>query len=107
MRIKAFLTQHRNDFTATMECEHCGHAQKLTTGYDDRNYHERVIPSMHCPSCGKNRAGEAMARITDREIQTLRNTGDVSEEAAEEIIELRGRITELEAQIAKAKGSKP
>jgi C4-type Zn-finger protein len=58
MRIKAFLTQHRNDFTATMECEHCGHTQKLTTGYDDRNYHERVIPSMRCPSCGKNRAGD-------------------------------------------------
>lgn len=22
-------------------------------GYDDRNFHENVIPSMACPSCGK------------------------------------------------------
>jgi hypothetical protein len=44
--------------------------------------------------------GEAMTRITDREIQTLRNTGNVSEEAAKEIIELRERIADLESQLA-------
>ena len=39
-----------------------------------------------------------MTRITDRELQSLRNTGNVSEDAADEIIELRQRIAELEAQ---------
>ena len=58
MKIKRILTQHRNDFTATMECEHCGTEQKLTTGYHDDNYHFNVIPAMYCPSCGKDRAGE-------------------------------------------------
>jgi len=41
-----------------------------------------------------------MTRITDRELQSLRNTGNVSEDAADEIIELRQRIAELEAQLA-------
>lgn len=59
MRIRKILTQHRNDFTATMECEHCGYTAKLTDGYHDIFYHERVIPAMLCTACGKNRAGEA------------------------------------------------
>jgi C4-type Zn-finger protein len=58
MKIKELLTQHRSDFTATMECEHCNHTCKLTTGYHDNYYHTKVIPGMHCPVCGKNRAGE-------------------------------------------------
>lgn len=58
MYITQYLTQHRNDFTAVLKCEHCGVDQKLTTGYDDANYHDNVIPSFHCQSCGKNRAGE-------------------------------------------------
>jgi transcription elongation factor Elf1 len=59
MKIKAILSQHRNDFTATMECEHCGHTQKLNSGYHDDFYHERVIPAMTCGGCGKSRAGVA------------------------------------------------
>lgn len=58
MKIAQILTQHRNDFTATMVCEHCGHTRKLTTGYNDYHYHARVIPAMRCAACGKNRAGE-------------------------------------------------
>ena len=58
MKIREILSQHRNDFTATMECEHCGHTAKLTSGYHDAFYHERVIPAMRCGACGKNRAGE-------------------------------------------------
>lgn len=61
MRIKEITSQHRNDFRADMECEHCGHVQKLTSGYDDDNYHDRVIPNrLHCNSCGKNRHGRSM-----------------------------------------------
>jgi C4-type Zn-finger protein len=58
MKIREILSQHHNDFTAMMECEHCVHTGKLTTGYHDANYHERVIPAMRCKECGKNRAGE-------------------------------------------------
>jgi hypothetical protein len=58
MRIKEILSSHRSDFTAMMECEHCESTQKLTTGYNDAYYHDRVIPSMTCNACKKNRAGE-------------------------------------------------
>lgn len=47
-----------NDFSALMECEHCGNIQKLSSGYEDSYYHDRVIPAMTCKKCGKNRAGE-------------------------------------------------
>lgn len=55
MFIRKVLSQFRNDFTAEMECEHCGGTQKLTTGYDDDYYHDHVIPAMKCAQCGKTR----------------------------------------------------
>jgi len=58
MKIKAILDEHRNDFTAIMECEHCGHEERNNRGYHDIHYHTRVIPAMGCPKCKKNRAGE-------------------------------------------------
>lgn len=53
MRIKEILSQHRRDFAAMLVCEHCNHEQKLTGGYDDSFYHQNVIPSIECKSCGK------------------------------------------------------
>jgi hypothetical protein len=58
MFIKQITSQHRNDFSAIMQCEHCAETVKNNCGYNDANYHERVIPAMYCPSCGKNKAGE-------------------------------------------------
>ena len=58
MKIKEMLSSNRNDYTADMECEHCGHVQKDRYGYNDANYHNNVIPTQHCQGCGKNRAGE-------------------------------------------------
>lgn len=58
MKIKTIKSQHRNDYTADMECEHCGHVQVDRYGYMDANYMENVIPHMHCQSCGKRRDGE-------------------------------------------------
>lgn len=52
MKIKEIVYQNRRDFTAIYECEHCGHEVE-GSGYDDRNFHENVIPSMRCPKCGK------------------------------------------------------
>ena len=52
MKIKAILSQHRRDFSAEYECQHCGHID-IGTGYDDDNFHRNVIPNMSCAKCGK------------------------------------------------------
>jgi len=52
MKIKKKESQHRRDFQATYECEHCG-ATKNGSGYDDANFHQNVIPKMKCDKCGK------------------------------------------------------
>jgi len=52
MRIKEIKSQYRRDFTAVYECEHCGYTRN-GSGYDDRNFHENVVPKMQCPECGK------------------------------------------------------
>ena len=51
MRIKEILYQHRRDFRAIYECEHCGYTYE-GEGYDDANFHENVIPAMECKQCG-------------------------------------------------------
>lgn len=53
MKIQKILTQHRRDFTATLVCEHCESTQKLDGGYDDDFFHDKVIPSIKCKSCGE------------------------------------------------------
>lgn len=57
MKIKEVTWQHRNDFHATLECEHCANEQELRTGYNDVYYHTKVLPSITCKSCKKNREG--------------------------------------------------
>lgn len=52
MKIKRILSQHRRDFHAIYECEHCGHTEK-DTGYDDGHFHLNVIPAKKCGVCGK------------------------------------------------------
>ncbi len=52
MRIKRFISQHRRDFTAVYECEHCGYEEE-GSGYDDAFFHNKVIPDKVCPKCGK------------------------------------------------------
>ena len=65
MKIKKITSEHRNDFSAVIECEHCGGTAKLTSGYHDNYYHAHVIPAMTCQACGKNRAGETPAERND------------------------------------------
>ncbi len=60
MKIKEITSEHRNDFAAIMECEHCGGTQKLTSGYHDNYYHTQVIPAMKCGKCGKKRDENAV-----------------------------------------------
>lgn len=52
MRIKQILSQNRRDFQAIYECEHCGCTEK-GTGYDDANFHQKVIPAWECGKCHK------------------------------------------------------
>ena len=52
MKLKQILSQNRRDFTAIYACEHCGHEVKKG-GYDDTYFHQKVIPAMECPDCGK------------------------------------------------------
>ena len=55
MKIKKMINQHRRDFRADYECEGCGKVEKDKSGYDDRNFHDNVIPSMKCKVCCKSR----------------------------------------------------
>ena len=52
MKIKTIKSQSRRDFTAIYVCEHCGH-EKQGSGYDDDNFHRKVVPAMKCDKCGK------------------------------------------------------
>ena len=51
MKIKRIIYQHRRDFEAFFECEGCEYIVRAN-GYDDRNFHDNVIPRMKCPACG-------------------------------------------------------
>jgi predicted RNA-binding Zn-ribbon protein involved in translation (DUF1610 family) len=55
VKIQTIISQHRRDFQAVYECEHCGHTH-TKSGYDDANFHRNVIPAMKCPKCGKTAA---------------------------------------------------
>lgn len=54
MKINTFISQYRRDFRADYECENCGHIEKNQYGYDDRHFHDNVIPNMKCKVCGKS-----------------------------------------------------
>jgi transcription elongation factor Elf1 len=51
MKIKTIKQQHRRDFIAVYECEHCG-KEYTSSGYDDSYFHSHVIPKMKCKNCG-------------------------------------------------------
>lgn len=51
MKIKEIINQSRRDFTAIYVCK-CGHEEQ-GYGYDDRNFHDNVIPNMKCKECGQ------------------------------------------------------
>ena len=64
MRIKKILNQHRRDFTAVYECEHCGD-KETKSGYDDAHFHNNVIPDMECRKCGC-KAGDAYRPLASK-----------------------------------------
>jgi primosomal protein N' len=58
MKIQKIVTQDRRDFAAVMQCEFCGANYMNDSGYDDRYYHDHVIPEMRCKECGKSTNSE-------------------------------------------------
>ena len=63
MKIKKILRQHRRDFFAIYECEHCN-AEYEMGGYDDANFHQNVIPEFECRKCGKKASDDYRALTT-------------------------------------------
>jgi len=63
MRINKIISQHRRDFIAIYECEHCGHTEE-GGGYDDQNFHANVIPNKECSKCEKTASSDYCARET-------------------------------------------
>lgn len=56
MKIKEITYRNRRDFKAIYECEHCNYVsteKEYGFGYDDRNFHDNVIPKFECKACGK------------------------------------------------------
>ena len=53
MFIKQITDQNRRDFTAIYQCENCGY-EKTSGGYDDRNFHDNVVPNFVCEKCGES-----------------------------------------------------
>lgn len=55
MKIKEILSQSRRDFTATILCENCGNIETMKNGYDDRYFHDNVMPAKKCAVCNLSR----------------------------------------------------
>lgn len=55
MELIKITHQHRRDFVGVLKCEACQSKQEVR-GYDDRNYHDNVIPNIKCEKCGKSSA---------------------------------------------------
>jgi ribosomal protein L37AE/L43A len=64
MKIKKIISQHRRDFVALYECEHCGDIMQ-STGYDDAYFHNEVIPKKVCKECERS-SGEDYRPLTTK-----------------------------------------
>ena len=64
MRIIKTYNWSRRDFTFDSECEHCGHTETDQSGYDDRHFHDHVMPSRQCSECGKTSPEGSEPRAT-------------------------------------------
>ena len=69
MKIQKIKSQHRRDFYAIYECEHCGHTHE-GHGYDDANFHNNVIPTMECKQCGKKGIEDLITKYKKRTNET-------------------------------------
>jgi len=60
MKLIKVLSRSRRDFQGEYKCEFCGHIETDSSmnSYDDRFYHDNVIPSKVCVECGKSTISE-------------------------------------------------
>lgn len=60
MKLIEILNQSRRDFKGKYRCEFCGQidTDKGMDSYDDRNYHDNVIPNQKCSKCGRSTISE-------------------------------------------------
>lgn len=56
MQLIEIISQYRRDFKGKYKCEFCGHIETDSSmdSYDDRYYHDKVIPNKNCHKCGKS-----------------------------------------------------
>jgi hypothetical protein len=56
MKLIEIIAQSRRDFQGKYECEFCGHidTDESLDSYDDRYYHDSVIPNQKCKKCGES-----------------------------------------------------
>jgi hypothetical protein len=56
MKLIEIIAQSRRDFQGKYECEFCGHidTDNGLDSYDDRYYHDEVIPNTKCRKCGES-----------------------------------------------------
>lgn len=53
MKLIEKKNQLRRDFTGVYECENCGNVKEYRGCYDDRNFHDNVMPKRKCDKCEK------------------------------------------------------
>ena len=60
MKLISILYQNRRDFQGKYKCEFCNHIETDSSmdSYDDRYYHDEVIPNKKCKKCGKSTISE-------------------------------------------------
>ena len=46
--------QFRRDFDGVYECEGCGNIEEIKDCYDDRYFHDEVMPDAKCKKCEKS-----------------------------------------------------
>jgi len=56
MELVRKISQFRRDFKGEYKCEGCGYIEvdESLDSYDDRNFHDNVVPRRKCPKCGKS-----------------------------------------------------
>jgi len=56
MKIIKTMNHYRRDFEADIQCEGCGNIEHKSDCYDDRYFHDEVMPNkIRCSKCGKTR----------------------------------------------------
>jgi hypothetical protein len=54
MKLLKKENQFRRNFDGVYECEGCGHIRTVYRCYDDRNFHDNIMPNKKCDICGKS-----------------------------------------------------